>query len=175
MVIYSQHTCIIIFAQNDWKDKDYDSINVKILTGLFSGADHSDCEVCLSCPVCRAEWELFDPENSGEYVQICEYCEVLLPLMKDQLTSDGLILFSHTLLKLDVLKQFVDYSLKSKKIKKIFILEQDDYVNKKSTKPNKLLEQIKQQTINCSEFIELINSSNFQYNILYEVFKVKYY
>ncbi|NHJ85583.1 MAG: hypothetical protein FK734_08985 [Asgard group archaeon] len=175
MVIYSQHFCVLIYAQNDWKEKDYESITEKTFTDFMSGTAHADCDVCLTCPVCRANWELFNPENPGEYIQFCEFCEVLLPLMKDKLTSDGMILFSHSLLNLDALKQFVEYSLKSKKIKKIFVLEQDDYVNKKRTKPNKLSEQIKQQEISCSKFVELITSKTFEYNVLYEIFKDKYY
>ena len=174
MVIYSRHLCVLIYAQDDWREKDYRNIGDSTLADYLGSTEHSDCEVCLSCPVCRAEWELFDPENPGEYVQFCEYCEVLLSFMKEQLTNDGLLLFSHDLLKLDALKQFVEYSLKDKKIKKIFILEQDE-IERKKTKPNKLLDKIKHQEIKYSEFIALIDSNKFEYNVLYEIFKDKYY
>ena len=117
---------------------------------------------------------MFDPENPGEYVQFCEYCEVLLSLLKEQLTNDGILLFSHDLMKLDKLKQFVEYSLNNRKIKKIFILQQDE-IGKKKTKAKKLLEKIANQKITNSNLKELIDTNKFEYNVLYEIFKDKYY
>ncbi len=174
MVIYSTHLCILIYAQNNWKDKDYEQFSDMTLVDYLGKTEHSDCEVCLTCPVCRADWELFDPENPGEYVQFCEYCEVLLPLLKEHLTGDGFILFSHRLVKLDALKQFIDFTLSNKKIKKVFVIQQYD-PNRKPAKATKMLGQIKHQELKQSEFLTLIEAEKFEYNNLYEVFKDKYY
>ena len=174
MVVYSRHFCVIVYAQDNWKDKDYQKFSDLTLADYLGRAEHSDCEICLTCPVCRANWELFDPENPGKYIQICEYCNALFPIFKKHLTGDGFILFSHELLKLEELKQFTEFSLNNNKIKKIFILEQDD-PKRKPSKTQDMIAQINHQELKISEFLILIDNGDFEYNTIYEIFKDRYY
>ncbi len=170
-----EHLCILIYAQDQWKEKDFERLSEETLTNFLEKAEHADCDVCLTCAVCRANWELFDPENPGEYVQLCEYCEALISYFKEyQKSGDNVLLFSHSKMKLEVLQNFVEYTLKDKKIKKIFVFQHVDW-NKKKPKPDVFIEKISHKEIKNSEFISLLKEEKFENTILYEIHKDNYY
>ena len=105
-MIEFQHLCILLIAQNQWKEKDYEKFNDETITKVHSSAAHAKCGVCMTCPICRSTWALFDPENPGKYVPECEYCDVLLPYFEQYRSGDNLLLFSHEKMQVDVLKKF---------------------------------------------------------------------
>ena len=173
-MIENEHLCILIYPQGQWKEKDYERFGDKTLENFLGASEHANCKVCMTCPICRANWELFDPENPGEYVQLCEYCEVLLPLFKKYQKNDALILFSHSKLKCDSLRQFTEHTLENKKIKKFYVLELSIW-EKRKPKPQELVQLISHQRLKCSEFLILLETNKFEYMVMYEVYKDSYY
>ena len=175
-MLENQHFCILIIAQNQWKEKDFKQFGEGTLSDFLGNLEHSDCDICMTCPICRSFWELFDPENPGEYNLLCEYCEAFLEFFEKERIGDNVLLFTHTKIKSDALKKFAEYILENNKIKKIYILEHEDWSKRgRLPKPQKVIEQIKHQEVKQSEFISLIDENRYETLVMYEIFKDKYY
>ena len=79
-------------------------------------------------------------------------------------------------MKPDALKKFTEFTLENKKIKKIYILQHQDWRKRgRLPKPKELLEQITEQEIKQSEFIALLDAEKVEFSVMYEIFKDKYY
>ena len=175
-MLENEHTCILIIAQNQWKEKDFERFGDGSLSDMLGELEHDDCDICLTCPICRSFWELFDPENLGEYNQLCEYCEVFLPLFKEEQKGDSVLLFSHKNLLPDSLKKFTEFTLENERIKKIFILQHQDWKKRgQLPSPKELLKKVKHQELKKSEFFSIIDEDKFEFLVMYEIFKDKYY
>ena len=171
-----EHLCVLIFAQNTWKGKDYKKLEAKAVSEFIGNAGHEDCDLCLTCPICRATWELFDPKNLGEFNFICKYCEVLIPFFESYQTGDNVLLFSHQNLNIEGLRSFIELNLTNDKVKKIFILQLQEWEKKvKMPKAEDLIGLIIHKKLKRSEFIALLDSEEFEYRVLYDVFKDAYY
>lgn len=175
-MLENEHVCILIIAQDQWHEKDFKRFGNGSLSDFLGQTEHADCDICLTCPVCRSEWEFYDPENLGKYNYLCEYCEIFLPLLKEKQIGDYVLLFSHKIVKPDALKKFTEFTLENKKIKKIYILQHQDWRKRgRLPKPKELLEQITEQEIKQSEFIALLDAEKVEFSVMYEIFKDKYY
>jgi hypothetical protein len=117
---YPEHHCLLIVAQDQWKEQFRDDFSSSVRTRFFLHGEHGDCEVCCTCPLCRSLEELFDPERPGAYDRPCSLCEHLLTMLKRRLGSaNGLILFSHYR---PIEKAMIDALFEERRVKKVFVL-----------------------------------------------------
>ena len=117
---------------------------------------------------------MFDPLNPGEYVGTCDLCKALYKSFKKiQGSNEGIILFSHQLMHdLNQLQNLTQNLISNEFIKKIFILEVEGV---KISKPiPSILEEFSHKRLKKSEFFEL-KKDQFEYSVIYEIFKDKYY
>ncbi len=172
--ITHDHFCLLIFGQGIWKEAFVKKMSKESNYNFFHLLGYSkDSEFC-KCAICRASIKLFDPLNPGEYVFICDLCKALYKKFKNiQGENEGIILFSHHLMyDLNQLQNFVQNLVSNEFIKKIYILEVKWVKISKST--NSIIEKISHKRLKKSEFIEL-KQNQFEYSVIYEIFKDKYY
>jgi hypothetical protein len=173
--INSMHFCVAMAAQDGWSPYDTEKVRKLALSTFDSHADHSDCGTCKGCPICRALWELFDPERPGEYDVLCEACSELIPIInKARGSGDGLTLFSHTSAHEDTIAAITSSLLASPKIKKVLILQLDADI-RIGPKGPQIAMLLKQESIKSSEFLKLVKARRLKCDTLYEIFKDSYY
>ena len=173
-----EHLCILIFAQNTWKEKDFIKLEEKTVVNYLENTPQGDCDVCLTCDICRGTWELFDPENPGKYNPLCNYCEVLLPFFKKFQSGENVLLFSHQTIDSNGLRSFTETNLSNEKVKKIYILQLHEWREKryeKYLKAEELIDSLSHVKITHSDFLSLLDEDKFEYRVLYEISKDSYY
>lgn len=172
--VYLEHFCLLVFAQDRWKEKDQAKAMRLIHEAYIRSNPHADCDLCMNCPVCRALWDLFEPYNPGEYVSICRVCKVLNETFLASLgNNDGIILFAHTKLSATHLRKFAKSLLESSRIKKIFVLQVDSF--KVGSTTFETLQQLEQQKVKLFAFRNLLKEEKNEFNVMYEVLKDQYY
>jgi hypothetical protein len=117
---YPEHHCLVIVAQDQWKEQFKNDLGSSVKNRFFFLGGHGDCEVCCTCPLCRSLEELFDPERPGAYDCPCSLCGHLLTMLKRRLgRANGLILFSHYR---PIEKAIIDALFEERRVKKVFVL-----------------------------------------------------
>jgi hypothetical protein len=135
---------------------------------------HLSCNLCLSCPVCRGLWDLFDPNSPGEYVGLCKVCGDLVQLFKERLGKiQGFLLFAHTDLSKEELEKLTRFLLDEKRIKKVYILQLARL--KIGSRATSQIGQIEHIQVKESAFRELLEDEEFRYELLYEIQKDRYH
>ncbi|MFX0114305.1 MAG: hypothetical protein ACFFB3_07145 [Candidatus Hodarchaeota archaeon] len=172
--VYLEHFCLLVFAQDRWKEKNQAEVMQLIREAYIRGNPHADCDLCMNCPVCRGLWDLFEPNNLGEYVSICTVCNLLNETFLGRLGSnDGVVLFAHTKLSAPHLREFAKSLLDSSRIKKIFVLQVDSF--KVGSKTLETLQQLKQEKMKLFAFQDLLKEEKNEFNVIYEVSRGQYY
>jgi len=173
--ITHDHFCLLIFGQGLWKESFTKKISKETNSNFFHLSGYSKDSLFCTCPICNALVKLFDPKNSGDYVDVCDLCKALynkFEKLKGQ--NEGMILFSHNhIYKLDLLQKLAQNLLSNERIKKIYILEVEFA---KISKPIPLIiEEIKHKKLKKSEFFELLKEIKFEFRVIYEISKDRYY
>ncbi|NVM31200.1 MAG: hypothetical protein HWN65_20345 [Candidatus Helarchaeota archaeon] len=184
---FSEHFCLLIVPQDQWKKRDKEKISQRTFVEYISASKHTECHICMTCLICRGLWDLFDPENPGEYTPLCTACKKLLKVFK-RLRGKGeaVLLFAHTDLEAEELKKFTDYILELDKVKKFYMLQLKYFrvhprnfeiglkLENASIHPKDFV-KIEHKKLKKSNFIDLLNENKIDYKVLYEVSKDKYY
>lgn len=173
--ITHDHFCLLIFGQGLWKDSFTKKISKETKTSFFHLSGYSIDSLFCTCPICNALVKLFDPLNPGDYVDFCDLCKALYKKLEDiKEHNEGLILFSHQLMQdLNRLQNLTQSLLSNDKIKKLYILEVE-WV--KISKPiPQVINEISHNRLKKSEFFELLKANKYEYRVIYEIFKDKYY
>lgn len=168
---FLEHLCLLIFAQDQWKEKDYSRI---FNSSVSTRREHSDCDTCCSCPVCRSYWAFYDPKIDDDYFIPCGLCEELVKRFDNKKGQNhGFLLFSHSLLQKNELLELTELLLEEDKVKKIFLFQIDYYKGQK--KASEVLQQVGKIKLKRNEFNDLLNVDNLQLEKIYEVSKDSYY
>lgn len=167
--------CLLIFGQGLWKDSFTKKISKETKTNFFHLSGYSKDSLFCTCPICNALVKLFDPLNPGDYIDFCDLCKALYKKFEDiKGQNEGVVLFSHQLMReMNQLQSLIQSLLSNEKIKKIYILEVERV---KISKPiPSIIDAITHKRLKKSEFFELLKGNKFEYRIIYEIFKDKYY
>ena len=173
--ITHDHFCLLIFGQGLWKESFSKKISKETKSSFFHLSGYSKDSLFCTCPICNALVKLFDPMNPSEYVDLCDLCKGLYEKFEEiQGQNEGMILFSHQLMPdLNLLESLTQSLLSKDEIKKIYILEVEHV---KFSKPiSSIKEGISQKRLKKSEFFYLLKKDKFEYRVIYEIFKDKYY
>lgn len=173
--ITHDHFCLLIFGQGIWKDSFTKKISKDTKTNFFHLSGYSKDSLFCTCPICNALVYLFDPQNPGDYIDFCDLCKALYKKFEEiKGQNEGVILFSHQLMReTDQLKDLAQSLLSNEKIKKIYILEVEWVKISKSI--SLLIKNISHERLKKSEFFEILKTNKFEYRVIYEIFKDKYY
>ncbi len=173
--IYYDHFCLLIFGQGLWKESFTKKISKETKYSFFHLSGYSVDGLFCTCPICNALVKLFDPMNPGEYIDVCDLCKAVYnKFEKIKGRNEGMIFFSHNIIYEKYLLQNLTQSLLTdERIKKIYILE-IEYVKVSKPIPS-IIEEITSKRLKNSEFSELLNQNKFEYKVIYEIFKDKYY
>ncbi len=170
----TEHFCLLVHAQDHWELKDENQILKEIIKEYALLNNHSNCEICMTCPVCQALWNLFDPINPGDYNTVCQACKEIYTIFKEKRgKKSGLILFSHDNLPHDKLKDLVEVLLNKKRIKKISMLQLE--FQKIVNRTFNIINQLETRKVCKSDFINLLDRKKYELNVNYEISKEFYY
>ena len=169
------HFCLLIFGQGFWKENFTQKISKETKTSFFHLSGYSKDSLFCKCPICNALIKLFDPMNPGDYVDFCDLGKALYKEFETiKGTNEGMILFSHQLMyELDQLQILTQNLLSNEKIKKIYIL-QVKWVKISKPIPS-VIDELSHKRLKKSEFLHLLKENRFEYSVIYEIFKDKYY
>jgi hypothetical protein len=173
--ITHDHFCLLIFGQGFWKNSFNKKISKETKTNFFHLSGYSKDSLFCTCPICNTLVKLFDPRTPGDYVDICDLCKALYEKFDNiKGLNEGLILFSHQLMhEMEQLQNLTQNLLSNEKIKKVYILE---VKFEKISKPiSNIIYSIMNKRLKKSEFFEILKANKFEYGVIYEVFKDKYY
>ncbi len=167
------HFCLLIFGQGVWKEEFTKKISTESKSNFFHLSGYSKDNLSCTCPICNSLVKLYDPSNPGEYVEICDLCKALYNKFKEiQGQNEGILLFSHQLMRLNQLQSFARNLVSDEHIKKIFVLQ---IAWKKNSKPAPaIIEALSHEKLKKSEFLEL-EEDQYKYHVIYEISKDKYY
>ncbi len=158
------HFCFLIFAQGKWQEK----YKAKLITDIRNDfLKHAYWDPMYDIPV-----KLFDPLVKDEDYDACNLCLELIPRFKIKLGSnDGLIRFSHKLIRLEDIEQFFIKILTDSRVKKVYflMLDQNSYV--RGINIPKIIKSIREQQINRENFFNLLKKEKIEYNLIYEIIK----
>lgn len=173
--ITHDHFCLLIFGQGLWKDSFTMKISKETKSSFFHLSGYSKDSLFCTCPICNALVKLFDPLNPGDYIDFCDLCKALYKKLEDiKGENKGMIVFSHQLMRdLNQLQRLTQSLLSNEKIKKIYILEVE-WVKISKPIPS-VIDAIMHKRLKKSEFFELLKGNKFEYRVIYEIFKDKYY
>ncbi|MHA2129626.1 MAG: hypothetical protein ACW99L_06605 [Promethearchaeota archaeon] len=169
------HFGLLIFGQGLWKESFTKKISKDTRVSFFHLSGYSKDSLFCTCPICNALVKLFNPMDSDEYIDICDFC---LPLYRklDQLKgqNEGLIFLSHNSIKdSELLLNLANGLLSDEKIKKMYVVETQF---KKIPKPiPDMVEELGHQRLSKSKFVKLLENNQYEYSNIYEVYKDKYY
>ncbi len=159
------HFCFLIFAQGKWQEKYKDKLKAEIKKDFLK---YGYWDPMYDIPV-----KLFDPLVKGdENYDACDLCLELIPRFKDKLgTNEGLIRFSHKLIRLEDVERFFSKILTDTMVKKVYflILDHNSYVIGMNVP--KIISNIKEQQVNPDRFFQLIKTEKLDFSIIYEIRK----
>ena len=171
------HFCLGFFSKEIWKEnfrhQFYTKARERFDALLKSSYDDHDAwaEVHVQ--------SLFNPKHLENGAQTCYVGEYLLSLFKKKLGyNNGLILFSHTVIKHKVAVDLLSELIQEDRVKKIYftVLDENSYILPSESRKEKysvLVKEIQQHKIHISEFQQRIQKSGYTYNILFEIVKYK--
>ena len=172
--ISSDHFALLIFGQGLWKESFSRKISKDTKSSFFhlSGYTTKDSLFC-TCPICNALIKLFDPMNPDEYIDLCNLCiPIYQKLERMKGSNEGMIFLSHNgIIEAELLKDLTNNLLSNDKIKKIYILEVE--FKKIQKEVPLIIEDLKHQRLQKSEFISLLENKLYNYRVIYEIFKDK--
>ena len=153
----------------------YKKISKDTQSSFFHFSGKSKDSLFCTCPICNAFVNLFNPTDPGEYVDLCDLCKPLYEkLEKIKGQNEGMILLSHSAIKeIGLLQNFANCLLSNEKVKKIYLLEIEQ--NKIPKKVPEIIKKLNHKRIPRSEFNNLLENNLYEYEVLYEVFKDKYF
>lgn len=168
-----EHFCIVIIAQNPWKENDRESIR-RIALEQRRNVRDQDYHFYH-----RLTHRNSEPENS-----LCTICKYVYRFLTELTDNRDYILYQghHYILGEDFpdLLEFSKFLVEHEKIKKIFILDLDpldefkvDEIDGMSF--NELKSLIIKETYILSEFENILRAQYFKKRILYEITKDSYY
>ncbi len=169
------HFGLLIFGQGQWKENFTRKTSKDTKINFFHLSGYSKDSLFCTCPVCNAMVKLFDPKNFDEYVDLCGLCKPLfkkLEIIKGQ--NEGMIFLSHNIIRnIELLQDLTSGLLLKDQIKKIYIIEIE---YKKINEPIPIIiESLGHQRLSKSEFIEILKNNLHQFDVIYEIFKDRYY
>jgi hypothetical protein len=169
MAYVTEHHCITIFAQDQWKRKFKTSLNAGVKDGFWRATGHADCHVCCTCEICRGLSEMFDPLHASEYNNVCNLCLLIHEYFKKRLGgSDGLILMAHWALIPDDL---VTLLFQDKHIKKVFVLNHTFAGRPEEVTADSLKDQLQQKSLSRTDYLALEPKED---NVVYEIIRDEY-
>jgi len=158
------HFCFLIFAQGQWKEKYEAKLKTEIKEDFLK---YAYWDPMYDIPV-----KLFDPFIKDEDYDVCDLCLKLIPRFKAKLGSnEGLIRFSHKLIRLEDIERFFLKILTDPEIKKVYFLMLDHNSYIIGMNIRKITKNIKEQQIKADGFFNLIKNEKISFNIIYEIRK----
>jgi hypothetical protein len=169
------HFALLIFGQGLWKESFTKKISKDTKSSFFHLSGYTKDSLFCTCPVCNALIKLFDPMKPDEYLDRCDLCIPLYQqLEKIKGSNEGMILLSHNgIRELELLQNLTSSLLSNEKIKKIYVLEVE--YKKIEKEVPLIIQDLKHQRLPKSEFISLLENKMYNYRVIYEIFKDKYY
>jgi len=164
------HTCLLIFAQDTWKE-NYKKKFLKEIKTKFNASMNID-EIDVWGEI--EQIPLFDPNHPEVNDKPCELCYPLSEVfLKKKGHNNGFILFSHNILGWEGMKYFLLYILGESNVKKIHYLELDQFSYLISTKNRipEILNALKEKKVNRSSFFDLFEKEKIEFSTLYEIVK----
>ncbi len=158
------HFCFLIFAQGKWQEKYTARLITEIKQDFLR---YADWDPMYDIPV-----KLFDPLVKDEDYDVCDLCLELLPRFEIKLGSnEGLIRFSHKLLRLQDIEPFFLKILTDLQVKKVYflLLNSNSYIIDKNI--TKIMKSITEQQLNGATFFDLVTNEKLKFSILYEIRK----
>ena len=161
-MFYYGHFCLLIIAQEKWKENYQQKILEKVSSNFLSVlVARNEAEEK------RLGWEetpkdpLFNPKN----YENCKICSGLTQIFYEKKgINNGLVLFSHTVPDAIGFKSFFTSVFEEKRIKKVLYYELDD--DEKIDKKN-----IPEEKVSLSEVFTSIENKKFQKKVLYEIIR----
>lgn len=164
------HTCLLIFAQDTWKE-NYKKKFLKEIKTKFNASMNID-EIDAWSEI--EQIPLFNPNHPEANDLPCELCIPLYEILEEKRgTNEGFILFSHNILGWKGMENFLFFVLGEDKVKKIYYLELDSnsYILGISDKIPEIIQNVKYVEINRSTFFDLFEKEKIEFSILYEIVK----
>ena len=158
------HFCFLIFTQGKWKDNYKDKLKTEIKEDFLK---YAYWDPMYDIPV-----KLFDPLVKDEDYDACDLCLELIPRFKNELgNNEGLIMFSHKLLRLEDIDQFFMNILSKTEVKKLYYLMLDHNSYIIGMNIPRIIKGVKEQQISTNEFFSLIRNEKLDFSIIYEIRK----
>jgi hypothetical protein len=158
------HFCLLIFAQGEWQEKYKAKLEIEIKKDFLK---YAYWDPMYDIPV-----KLFDPHIKDEDYDACDLCLELIPRFKMKLGSnEGLIWFSHKLIRLEDIEKLFFKILTDPQVKKVYFLMLDHYSYIQGVNIPKIINNVKEQQINVDEFFTLVENENIDFGIIYEIRK----
>ncbi|KKK63404.1 hypothetical protein LCGC14_2994640 [marine sediment metagenome] len=158
------HFCFLIFAQGKWQEK----YKVKLITEIKKDfLRYAYWDPMYDIPV-----KLFNPLVKDEDYDVCDLCLELITRFKYKLGfNEGLIRFSHKLIRLKDIERLFIKILTDPQVKKVYflLLDQNSYI--KALNVPKIIKNIKEQQINANKFFSLLEEEKIDYSLIYEIIK----
>ena len=158
------HFCFLIFAQGKW--------NEKYTANLLTEIKRDFLRYAYWDPMYDIPVKLFDPLVKDEDYDICDLCLELLPRFKNKLgNNEGLIRFSHKLLRLQDIEAFFLKILTDPEVKKVYflLLDHTSYIIGKNIP--KIINSLTEQQITTDTFFSLVNTEQLNFSTMYEIRK----
>ncbi|MFW9943149.1 MAG: hypothetical protein ACFFFT_19075 [Candidatus Thorarchaeota archaeon] len=158
------HFCFLIFAQGKWQEKYKAKLEIEIKKDFLR---YAYWDPMYDIPV-----KLFDPLIKDEDYDVCDLCLELIPRFKMMLGSnEGLIRFSHKLIRIEDIEKLFFKILTDPQVKKVYFLMLDHNSYIQGVNIPKTINSIKEQQINVNEFFNLFKNENIEFSIIYEIRK----
>ena len=154
------HFCFLIFAQGKWQEKYKTKLEIEIKRDFL---EYAFWDPMYDIPV-----KLFDPLIKDEDYDFCDVCLELIPQFKKILGSnEGLIRFSHKLIRLEYIERFFFKILTDPLMKKLYFLMLDHNSYIQGVDIPKIIKSIKEIQIAADDLITLIKDEKINFNVTY--------
>ncbi len=164
------HTCILVFAQGNWKENYKMKFLREISKNFISNMDIDNVDLWNEIE----KSPLFHPKTPGDHNKPCEVCHAIYNIFEEKKgNNESLILFSHNILGWKGMEKLLFFILGQINVKKIFYLELDheSYTEGPKNKILEIIEKIIDLMINRTEFFRLFGNEQIKFSTLYEVGK----
>jgi len=164
------HVCLLIFAQDTWKENYKKRLLKEVKNKFISNMDIDDVDLWSEIE----KIPLFNPKTPEENHKPCELCYSLYDIFeKEKGNNDGIILFSHNILGWKGMKNFLLFVLGGVNVKKIYYLEldQSSYLISTKKRISIIIKNIKPRQVIRSIFFDLFDKEKIEFSTLYEVVK----
>jgi hypothetical protein len=168
-----EHFCILIIAQNEWKDQDKQSIKSISLTERKKHIEYDY----------HFYHKLTHRDKKPEYSD-CLFCNQIYKLFEDlKENREGILYHGHHYLEPEDTKDIVEFTkliLAENQVKKVYILYLDSLKefkreNINNFNYNEFKDLITKKKNTLPEFETLLQDHEMKERVLYEILKEKYY